>query len=132
MLDLLKERGYSDGQARKYQVTAVLVPGLTETKCRALNLALNKISGDWDYEKLPTYLAGLDEADFPLTGFSLDEVGDLHELTSVPLIPTPEGGSIDVDAYLEGTKLEFRFVVPTQADAETAERVASCRNKHLS
>ena len=47
---------------------------------KALNLALNKISGDWEYEKLNTVLDDLssDGFDVDLTGFSNLEVTEIQ------------------------------------------------------
>ena len=56
-----------------------VVVDLDETKEKALNLALNKIQGDWDYLKLKDLLQELDtgEFDIELTGFGLDEIEQL-------------------------------------------------------
>ena len=56
-----------------------VVVDLDETKEKALNLALNKIQGDWDYEKLKDLLQELDtgEFDLELTGFDMDEIEEL-------------------------------------------------------
>ena len=56
-----------------------VVVDLDETKEKALNLALNKIQGDWDYLKLKDILQELDtgEFDLELTGFDMDEIEDL-------------------------------------------------------
>jgi len=56
-----------------------VVVDLDETKEKALNLALNKIQGDWDYLKLKDLLQELDtgEIDIELTGFGLDEIEQL-------------------------------------------------------
>ena len=50
-----------------------------ETKEKALNIALNKISGDWDKDKLAFLLSDLQSSDFDvsLTGFNDDELADL-------------------------------------------------------
>ena len=59
--------------------------GITETECviveldedseKALNIALNKIGGDWDKDKLTLLLSELQESDFgiSLTGFDMAE-----------------------------------------------------------
>ena len=46
---------------------------------KALNVALNKIQGDWDEEKLASLMAEFDAADFDvsLTGFEASEVDAL-------------------------------------------------------
>ncbi|MGV2516464.1 UNVERIFIED_CONTAM: DNA modification methylase, partial [Bacillus subtilis] len=53
-----------------------VVVELDETREKALNVALNKISGDWDESKLALLIADLDAADFDaeLTGFDDDEI----------------------------------------------------------
>jgi len=63
-----------------------VVVDLDETKEKALNLALNKIQGDWDYEKLKDLLQELDtgEFDLELTGFDMDEIEDLMAQFNVP------------------------------------------------
>jgi len=56
-----------------------VVVDLDEAKEKALNLALNKIQGDWDYAKLKDLLEELDTGafDIELTGFDMDEIEDL-------------------------------------------------------
>jgi DNA modification methylase len=65
--------------------------GITEVECvvvemdvekeKALNIALNKISGEWDKEKLALLIADLQGADFDvsLTGFDPAELDDLFK-----------------------------------------------------
>jgi len=57
----------------------VSVVDLDETREKALNLALNKISGDWDEEKLAQVLADLHESELniSLSGFDDQEVTEL-------------------------------------------------------
>lgn len=57
----------------------VSVVDLDDSREKALNLALNKISGDWDEEKLAQVLAELKESelDLSLSGFDEEEVLDL-------------------------------------------------------
>lgn len=54
----------------------VSVVDLDDTQERQLNIALNKIEGGWDEEKLGLLLAELGD-DAPLTGFSQDEIDSL-------------------------------------------------------
>jgi len=60
---------------------------IDKAKEKALNLALNKINGEWDYEKLSSLLKGFDELpepfDMDLTGFDIIEATELTELTDV-------------------------------------------------
>lgn len=57
----------------------VSVVDLDDAREKALNIALNKISGDWDEDKLAHVLAELQESDLDveLTGFDLKEAIDL-------------------------------------------------------
>lgn len=57
----------------------VIVVELDETREKALNIALNKISGEWDESKLALLIADLDASDFDaeLTGFDDAEIAQL-------------------------------------------------------
>ncbi len=57
----------------------VVVVDMDTEKEKALNIALNKISGEWDTEKLALVIADLQGADFDvsLTGFDPEELEDL-------------------------------------------------------
>ena len=70
-LKVLKELGYEEIQC--------IVVDLDKNKEKALNLALNKISGEWDNDKLEAILAELKETDIDMniTGFSNDEIDDI-------------------------------------------------------
>ena len=64
------------------EVDCVVVE-MDEDKEKALNIALNKISGDWDKDKLALLIADLQGADFDvtLTGFEPAEIDDLFKDT---------------------------------------------------
>ena len=81
-LKILKARGDTE--------VDVSVVEITEQEEAALNIALNKISGDWDIHKLAEVLSELDACGFDatLTGFDIQE---LEELLSRPL-SLPEFG----------------------------------------
>lgn len=70
-LKVLKEMNHTN-------IECVIVD-LDKNKEKALNIALNKISGDWDYDKLEDLLAELKETDIDMniTGFSFDEVDNI-------------------------------------------------------
>ena len=70
-LKVLKDLGYTEIECN--------VVDLDKTKEKALNIALNKISGEWDNKKLEELLAELKNLDFDLdiTGFSQDELNDI-------------------------------------------------------
>ena len=57
---------------------------LSEEKEKALNVALNKISGEWNTDKLAMLILDLQGSDFDvsLTGFEEDELADLFSKTA--------------------------------------------------
>ncbi len=70
-LKVLKELGYTEIECN--------IVDLDKDKEKALNIALNKITGEWDNTKLEELLAELKEADIDMdmTGFSFDEVDNM-------------------------------------------------------
>lgn len=70
-LKVLEDLGHTD--------VDVIVVELDETREKALNIALNKISGEWDQDKLSLLIADLDASDFDaeLTGFDDAEIAQL-------------------------------------------------------
>lgn len=70
-LKVLKDLGYEEIE--------VSVVDLDEQQEKALNVALNKISGEWDFELLKDLLEELDDGSFDLelTGFDMDEIEGL-------------------------------------------------------
>src|SRR3990172_3502418 len=63
-----------------YKTVPVVFLDLSNEQARLLNLALNKISGDWDEELLARMLSELDQTpgiDLSLSGFADDEVAKL-------------------------------------------------------
>lgn len=81
------------------EVDCVVVE-MDEDKEKALNIALNKISGDWDKDKLALLIADLQGADFDvsLTGFEPAEIDDLFKET---LKDGVKDDDFDVGAELE-------------------------------
>lgn len=91
-LKALKELGAKE-------VEAVIVD-LDEKKEKALNVALNKITGEWDFEKLEELISELSSFDFDLaiTGFDPEE---LDYLFKDSLRDNIEEDNFDVDSELE-------------------------------
>ena len=87
-------------KALGYEGVDCVVVELDETREKALNVALNKINGEWDQDKLALLIADLDASDFDaeLTGFDDEEIqamiGSLDE-TEV------EDDGFDLTAALE-------------------------------
>ncbi len=87
----------------EWQLTEVdcSVVDLDDTKEKALNLALNKISGEWDNPLLKDLLLELDTGafDIEITGFDMDEIAALMNQ-----LFQPEPGLTDDDAVPETTE----------------------------
>lgn len=96
-LKILIEQGFKEVQ--------VSVVDLDSMKEKALNIALNKISGSWDEHKLAELLQELSETplDIEITGFMEDELSDLMaDLPNDTEIETPvEDDNFDVDEAVE-------------------------------
>ena len=77
-----------------------VVVDLDEEREKALNIALNKISGDWDKDKLMLLISDLQGADFDvsLTGFDPAEIDDLFKDSLKDGVKDDE---FDVDAELQ-------------------------------
>lgn len=70
-LEVLKELGYKEVE--------VVEVDLDLQQEQTLNIALNKIQGDWNYEKLKEILIELDlqKIDLEITGFDIEEIEQL-------------------------------------------------------
>ncbi|MEN6635181.1 MAG: ParB N-terminal domain-containing protein, partial [Clostridiaceae bacterium] len=81
------------------EVECVVVE-MSEEKEKALNVALNKISGEWDKDKLSLLIADLQGADFDvsLTGFDAPELDALFKDTQRAEVHDDD---FDVDAALK-------------------------------
>ncbi|MCY1563836.1 ParB N-terminal domain-containing protein [Staphylococcus pettenkoferi] len=66
---VLKDLGYDEAD--------VSVVDLDEQDEKALNVALNKVEGEWDRDKLKELLSELEEDKLTLTGFDEDELDSL-------------------------------------------------------
>jgi DNA modification methylase len=77
----------------------VSVVDLDETREKALNLALNKIDGDWDLPKLRDLMSELKECDFDLslTGFDSADLDELFQ--EVPFSFEPEYIEVEEDDF---------------------------------
>lgn len=70
-LNVLKASGATE-------VEVVLVE-MDEDKEKLLNIALNKIDGEWDYKKLEAMFEEIEAEDIKFTGFSQEELDNLFD-----------------------------------------------------
>ena len=92
-LNVLIDLGYTEAD--------VAVVDLEKSEEKALNIALNKINGEWDEEKLADLFQELrlEDIDLSLTGFDEDELDDIFASLIEPE-PSEDDG-FDVDGALE-------------------------------
>lgn len=106
--------------AQKKTDIQVSVVDLDEKREKALNVALNKISGAWDFPKLKEMLADMDDGTFDLTllGFSTDELASMIDLKGVG--EAGLGNIEDVDRNFQ----QMTFVL-SEAQAEVVKRAVA-------
>lgn len=82
-----------------YEKADVVLVEFDETKEKALNIALNKISGGWDVERLKDLLLELDvgEVDVELSGFDLSEIENMMTQTYQEF----DNDEVDLDEFEE-------------------------------
>ncbi len=106
------------GLCEEIEVSVVDLPLHKE---KVLNVALNKISGHWDDEKLAIILENLDDDEIKLTGFDDNEVS---ELLSEMEIPNFEPGTIEEQGDL--TTLEPKMITCPCCGEEFNLRCVEC------
>jgi len=76
-LNVLIESGATEAE--------VVIVALDEEQEKLLNIAMNKIEGDWDYEKLEALFSEISADDIKFTGFSEEELQNLFDYEEDPL-----------------------------------------------
>jgi hypothetical protein len=109
-------------------VPVVLVGGLSDKDTKLLNLALNKVTGDWDDDKLASLLAELADGrssfdDLLVSGFSAAEIVDYADLAVVPATNADEDGTGPLPA-VRGPSLSLDFSSKEIRDAVKAKIVS--------
>ena len=96
-LTVLTDLGYTEAD--------VAVVDLSKNDEKALNIALNKIAGEWDDEKLAAIFHDLqvEDYDLTLTGFDDEDISDILA-SAVQAEITSEDDGFDADAALEAVK----------------------------
>lgn len=89
--------------------TETVVVNLSEQKEKVLNIALNKISGDWDYPKLKDLIVEIDtgEFDIEVTGFDQIELEGIFGYTIEDL----EKEWQNMPEYISEDKTSFRRLI---------------------
>lgn len=105
-LKVLKELGYDE-----VEVSVVKLDWDSE---KALNIALNKLNGEWDEDKLKSILSELEDIDFDLefTGFDKAELDELFENDGGFGSGSSESGGGNVITGSDNGSLADRFIIP--------------------
>lgn len=95
----------------EYEKTWVAVIDVSPERERILNVALNKISGQWDFPKLKDLLTDIDtgEFDIELTGFDAEEIETL--ITDFQVIEPP-------DELFEATDGKIQIIIDCSDEQE--------------
>lgn len=110
-LNVLKASGATE-------VEVVLVE-MDEDKEKLLNIALNKIDGEWDYKKLEAMFEEIEADDIKFTGFSQEELDNLFD-----------GGLPNWDDTEEDTE-EQEKDTEEKPEAETPEKPATLKEFNI-
>lgn len=143
-----EETGNIVGGHQRYKI--LLEEGHTEVECvvvklpadkeKALNVALNKVTGDWEVKALAELLNDLNEQDFDLTltGFDAAEIEDLFSQVHDKDVTDDD---FDVDAALEEEPISkpgdiwllgrHRLMCGDSTKAETYEKLMDGKNANL-
>lgn len=126
--ELLKRKGLAEAELDAQLIPTILVDDLSDEKAKLLNVALNKISGEWDYGKLSDLFASIDldttGLDLEVSGFTSHEVEDILNLSrmSEELAPAAED-ELDVDAALDAQARVFKFKLEHDKEAQLCQSV---------
>lgn len=130
MVALLAEDGLSPEEINLFEVQVTLLD-ITDEEAKALNLALNRISGEWDHDKLTALLTEINAsqtgAELP-TGFTSAEVEDLLALQSFGAaeeLSAEEQAKRDetLNDDLAARALKFTFQLETHEAADRFRRM---------
>jgi hypothetical protein len=105
--------------ARGKKTVHVSVVDLDERNEKALNVALNKISGSWDFQKLSELVVALDDGEFDptLTGFSNIEIENMATWNKLDASNKEEIWA-GMPEYSNEDKQSFRHVIVHFEDEE--------------
>lgn len=115
-LNVLKAQGAEE--------TEVVLLDMDEDKEKLLNIALNKIEGDWDYIKLESLFSEISDEDIKFTGFTEDEVRNMFrdvagfEDTDYEEIETRPGSTKEAGAPAAKKQFSIFLSFPTKEAAE--------------
>ena len=113
-LNVLKAQGAEEAE--------VVVTDLDEETEKAANIAMNKIEGEWDYDKLDEIFEDLNREDLKFTGFEAGEVASMYEEALEEEAEAPKaggGGSGENGKEAEEPPFRIYLSFPSKEKAQT-------------
>lgn len=118
-IEAMKRIVAEDKGPKDPSIPVMYVAGLTDDKAKLLNVALNRIHGEWDYAKLGDLFQSIQpeaNGEFGVSGFNSREIDDIINLTSADAAKLPSN-DIDIDAELAAEARKFDIAAPNDEDA---------------
>lgn len=112
-LNILKAQGIEEAE--------VIVADLDEEAEKAANIAMNKIEGEWDYDKLDEIFEGMDREELKFTGFEPGEVASMYEEALEEEAETPKqsgGGNGGGEGDAEEPPFRIYMSFPSKEKAQ--------------
>ena len=112
-LNVLKAQGIEEAE--------VIVADLDEETEKAANIAMNKIEGEWDYDKLDEIFEGMDREELKFTGFEPGEVASMYEEALEEEAETPKqsgGGNGGGEGNAEEPPFRIYMSFPSKEKAQ--------------
>lgn len=110
---------------------AVSVVNMNEEDEKVLNIALNKIEGDWDDERLKEVLETISEDKLELTGFDDDEIEALFDDLDIDSLFTEDQDDKANDKDNQDSQLDVAIELLGMAHAKMIDKIDSYKNSKL-
>lgn len=110
---------------------AVSVVNMNEEDEKVLNIALNKIEGDWDDERLKEVLETISDDKLQLTGFDEDEIEALFDDLDIDSLFTEDQDEKANDKENEDSQLDIAIELLGMAQAKMVDKIDTYKNSEL-
>ena len=110
---------------------AVSVVNMNEEDEKVLNIALNKIEGDWDDERLKEVLETISDDKLQLTGFDEDEIEALFDDLDIDSLFTENQDEKANDKDNEDSQLDIAIELLGMAQAKMVDKIDTYKNSEL-
>lgn len=110
---------------------AVSVVNMNEEDEKVLNIALNKIEGDWDDERLKEVLESISDDKLELTGFDEDEIEALFDDLDIDSLFTEDQDEKANDKDNKDSQLDVAIELLGMAQAKMIDKIDNYKNSKL-